>query len=159
MCGGEPRTIGGPEQVKAYERREVDVGMSSIATVLGRKIYKSMDTITRTNHASAEFAVVINEGFWQSLSGEQRAVLTAAADSAGTVASDTIAKIEANAYRQLAEYGAKVVSLTDDELIAWRICSSDVMTEFMSQTGELGHQLMMAYGRLRRDGPSQARKP
>jgi C4-dicarboxylate-binding protein DctP len=158
MCGGEPRTIGGTEQIKAYERQEVDVGMSSIATVLGRKIYKSMDTITRTNHASAEFVVVINESFWQGLSSQQRAILMAAANSADIVASDAIAEIEANADRQLAEYGAKVVSLSDDELVAWRICSSDVLTQFMSQTGEPGQQLMAAYGRLRRDGPLRTRK-
>jgi C4-dicarboxylate-binding protein DctP len=159
MCGSEPRVIGGTEQVKAYESREVDVGMSSITTVLGRKIYKSMDMITRTNHASAEFVVVINEDFWQSLSSQQRAILTAAAESAGIEASGRIAEIEANADRQLAEYGAKVVSLSADELMGCRICSSDVMTQFMSQTGELGQQLMAAYGRLRRDGPLQARKP
>jgi C4-dicarboxylate-binding protein DctP len=159
MCGGEPKTIGGNEQVKAYERQEVDVGMSSMATVLGRKIYKSMDTVTRTNHASAEFVVAINEVFWQSLSTQQKAILTAAANSAGIVASDAIAEVEASADSQLAEYGAKVIYLSDDELLAWRICSSDVMTEFMSQTGELGQQLMVAYGRLRRDGPSQSSKP
>jgi C4-dicarboxylate-binding protein DctP len=159
MCGGEPKDIAGTEQMKAYERNEVDIGMSSVATVLGRKIYKVMDTVTRTNHASAEFVVVINENVWQSLSNQQRAILAGAADSAGIKASDVIAEIEANANRQLAENGAKVVTLSDDELIAWRICSSDVLTEFMSQTGELGQRLMEAYGRLRRDGPSQGRRP
>jgi C4-dicarboxylate-binding protein DctP len=118
-----------------------------------------MDTITRTNHASAEFVVVINEGFWQGLSNQERAILTAAANSADIEASDAIAEIEAYADRQLAEYGAKIVTLSDDELVAWRICSSDVLTQFMSQTGEQGQQLMEAYGRLRRDGPLRSRKP
>lgn len=150
LCGGKPKTIGASDQVKAYEQRQVDVGMSSIATVLARKIFKSMDTITKTNHASAEFVVVINERAWQGLPQELKEIVLDAAHFADTEASEIIAEIEASAYRQLVDqYSAKVVGLTDDQLILWRICTSDVLSDFMERTGKTGQELMQAYGRLK----------
>jgi hypothetical protein len=47
------------------------------------------------------------------------------------------------------EFGVTVTTLTDDELIAWRICSSTVLTDFVERAGDAGQQLMAAYGRLR----------
>jgi TRAP-type C4-dicarboxylate transport system substrate-binding protein len=150
LCGGNPIYIGVNDQIKAYQERRVDIGMSSIATVLEREIYKYMDTITVTNHASAEFVVAINEQVWQALPKDLKDIISEAASLADSEASEIIAGVEAGAYKQLVDrYGVKVVGLTHDELSQWRICTSDVLTDFMDKTASAGQALMRAYGRLR----------
>ena len=47
--------------------------------------------------------------------------------------------------------GAQVVSLSPDDLLLWRICSSDVLSDFMEKTGGQGHRLMAAYAKLLQD--------
>jgi C4-dicarboxylate-binding protein DctP len=150
QCGGKPKDVTLTEVPQIYERREIDVGMHGVVTVASLKLWTVFDTVTRTNHASAQYVVAINDKFWQRLSGQQQAILTEAAHAADIEAVNQIASIEANAYKQIAENGgAKVTGLSDEELMLWRICSSDVLTEFLERAGENGQQLLTAYGRLR----------
>jgi C4-dicarboxylate-binding protein DctP len=159
-CGGQPKDIGGPEQAKAYEKREVDVGMAPISAVAGRKLWRSMNTITRTNHASVQFVVVINEKYWQSLPADQRAILAGAARAADIEARSIEIEDEANAYKELAkDGGVKIVSLTDDELQCWRVCSSDLLEWFLQKAGPSGLKLMQAYGRMRKEPGSDSTPP
>ncbi len=150
-CGGIPKDIRGEAAEKAYENREVDVGMNSLTSAVGRKMGRFMDTITRTNHASMYFVVVINEKYWQSLTAEQRTVLSAAALSADAAAREITAEIEGKANKELAEgQGFKIADLTDDELRRWRVCSSEVLERFVEKAGPDGQELMLAYGRMRK---------
>ncbi len=149
-CGAIPKDIPATDQAKAYEAGGVDVGSTAISSYLGRKLYRFMDTVTRTNHAYVEFVVVINEKFWAGLTESQRSILTSAADAAGRLASDRVMEIENTVYTELEKrFGVKVVNLTTDELISWRICSSDVVSAFLDRAGQPGQELMEAYGRQR----------
>ena len=124
--------------------------MTGIVTVVGRGLWRYMDTLTRTNQASMQALVVINEQFWEKMSPDYRAIIVAAAQLADAEARDIVSKIEADAYKELAAgKGVKIVDLTDDELVLWRICSSDVLQEFMNRGGQAGQDLMVAYGRLK----------
>jgi C4-dicarboxylate-binding protein DctP len=151
LCGGQPKDIPATEQPRAYEKGEVDVGMTSISAVMARKLWRSMNTITRTGHAISNFVVVINEKFWMGLSEKQKTLIASAAAIADTEAAEFVVRFEADAHKKLTEDGVKVVTLTDDQLQLWRICSSDVLSQFMEKSGELGEKLMAAYGRLQQD--------
>jgi C4-dicarboxylate-binding protein DctP len=149
-CGGAPKDIPATEQARAYEQGGVDIGSTSISTYFGRGLYRWMKTVTRTNHAYVEFVVTINEAFWQSLTDSQRVLISEAARASDRQASDRVLEIEATIYKQLEkDFGVTVTTLTDDELIAWRICSSEVLTDFVERAGDAGQALMAAYGRLR----------
>jgi C4-dicarboxylate-binding protein DctP len=149
-CGGQHKDIGGPAQAKAYETHAVEVGMAGVGIMMARKLFQFMPTVTRTNHATVEDVAVINEAFWQKLSEKHKAILLAAAKEADAEAARLIAEIEATAYRTLTENKlADVVKLTPDQVLLWRICSSDVLADFMDRSGVLGRQLIIAYGRLR----------
>lgn len=152
LCGGQPKDIPATLQQKAYSTGEVDVGMTSITAVMARKLFQSMNTITRTGHAISNFVVVVNEKFWQSLSSGQRAILNAAAIIADKEAADRLAEFEEAAYRQLTEKeGVKVVTLSKEELQLWRICSSDVLSGFVEKARDPGESLIKAYAKLRQD--------
>ncbi len=149
-CGGLPKDIPGPKLEKAFEAHEAGMAMTAIGTVLGRNLWRYFDTITRTNHASVQFAAVINEAFWQRLSLEQRALIEEAALDADDEARRAISEVEAKTYKELAEgKGMKIIELTQDELRLWRICSSDVLQQFLDRSGPLGEDLLRAYGRMR----------
>lgn len=149
-CGGHPRDIGGSEQEAAYKKHEVDIGMAGISTVVGRKLWHDMSIITRTNHASVQFVVAINEKFWQGLSKDSQEIILKAAAAADEETRAIISDIEAKSYQELEAKNVKVVSLTDEELQLWRICSTDVLLQWLQKAGEAGHELMVAYGRMRK---------
>jgi C4-dicarboxylate-binding protein DctP len=148
-CGGMPKDIGGEAQENAYESRLVDIGMTGISIVMQRRLWRFMNTVTRTNHGTVEGVAVINEKFWQRLSAAHKDLILEASLTANKEAAETLERIEATAYRELAGKGVKIVDLSDDELLQWRICSSDVLTNFLQRAGALEQRLISLYGRLR----------
>jgi TRAP-type C4-dicarboxylate transport system substrate-binding protein len=148
-CGGIPKKVKLTDMLSVYERHEVEIGMHPVTVVAGFKLWTVFDKLTKTHHASAQFVVAINEQTWQSLSEGQRAIITEAARAAEIEATDHVGSDEAAAYRQIAEDGRLTVeSLTEEELMRWRICSSDVLAEYVNHSGSLGGELIAAYGRL-----------
>jgi C4-dicarboxylate-binding protein DctP len=148
-CGGTPKDIGSAAQEKAYETHVVDIGMTGISIVVERKLWRFMNIITRTNHARVEGAAVINEKFWQRLSEAHKKMIVAASQAADKEAADLVANVEATAYKSLADKGTKITELSQDELLLWRVCSSDVLAKFVEKNGDLEQKLLSAYGRLR----------
>jgi C4-dicarboxylate-binding protein DctP len=150
-CGGIPAIINAGEQLAALEDGRVDMLMTGVSGVPARHLWKGTDTITRTDHAAVEMLVVINEGVWQGLSGQHKVIAIEAARKAEKTIRDEISKIEADAYTFAREKGMKVYELTPDQVAEWRACSAPVLEAFMMSSGELAHQLMGAYGKLRTD--------
>jgi C4-dicarboxylate-binding protein DctP len=148
-CGGNPKDVAAEAQENAYETRLVDMGMTGISIVMQRRLWRFMNTVTRTNHASVEGVAVINEKFWQSLTAAHKELILSASHAANKEAAGVLEQIEAIAYRELVGKGVKIVDLTDDELLQWRICSSDVLTNFLQNGGALEQRVISAYGRLR----------
>jgi TRAP-type C4-dicarboxylate transport system substrate-binding protein len=148
-CGGIPKKIKLTDMPNVYERHEVEIGMHAVTVVAGFKLWTVFDKLTKTHHASAQYVVAINEKTWQSLSEGQRAIITEAARAVEIEATDHAGGDDAAAYQQIANDGRlKVEALTDEELMLWRICSSDVLAEYVAHSGELGGELIAAYGRL-----------
>jgi C4-dicarboxylate-binding protein DctP len=154
QCGGLPKDVAGPDIEKAAETREIDIATSSISVVSGRQLWRYWDTVTRTNHTSVHFVAVIGSKFWDSLAAEDRALLNAAALATDADAQRIAADLEANAYIELASTrNMKIVELSKEELQLWRICSSEVLQDYLDKSGPLGEALMQAYGRLQLEAP------
>ncbi|SDW75570.1 C4-dicarboxylate-binding protein DctP [Albimonas donghaensis] len=142
--GGAPTMISGSEQYLAYQRGTVDIGMTGVSGVKSRSLWEVMDTITVTNHADIEFIVVVNTEWWEGLTDEQRAILTAAADKADAHVRDAMAGIEAEAYEAAEANGMTVYRPSEAELAAWREASQPVYDAFTAKAGDLGAKLMDA---------------
>jgi C4-dicarboxylate-binding protein DctP len=151
VCGGIPMVVPSSKMFQTAKDGTIDMVMTGIASVETRELWKVLDTVTRTEHAALEYAVVINEEVWQSLGGEHKAVITAAGRKVERELRDTIADIEAKAYAFVRSKGMKVYDLTPNEVAEWRACSAEVMDEFMNTAGETGRRLLDAYGKLRTD--------
>jgi C4-dicarboxylate-binding protein DctP len=150
-CGGIPVVVPSSKVYQAAKEGTVDMVMSGITMVDSRELWKVMDTVTRTEHAALEFAVVINEKVWQTIGDKHKAIMVTAARKAERELRDTIAAIEAKSYSFARSKGMKIHDLTPNEVAEWRACSADVMVEFMRTTGETGRRLMESYGKLRTD--------
>lgn len=162
LCGGIPKDVAANQQPVAYANGMVDVGMTSITAVMARDLYKAMNTITKTGHASSNFVVVVNEKFWRSLRKDQRAILQEVAELADKEAARNLIEFEDAAYKELEGKGVKVVSLTSRELNLWRACSHNVLTGFLGKAGQAGETLIQAYAKLRQDpccNPVKERDP
>jgi TRAP-type C4-dicarboxylate transport system substrate-binding protein len=151
LCGGIPKDVAANQQPVAYATGVVDVGMTSITAVMARELYKAMDTITRTGHAASNFVVVVNEKFWRSLRNDQRAILQQAAETSDREAARSLIEFEDAAFKELEDKGVKLVLLTSRELKLWRVCSSNVLIDFLGKAGQPGATLIQAYANLRKD--------
>jgi len=143
-AGGKPTLMSGSEQYLGYKLGTVDIGMTGVSGVKSRKLWEVMDTITVTNHADIEFIVIANEKFWQGLTDEQRAIITAAADKADATVRDAMSKIEQEAYEAAKANGMKIYTPSEAELAEWRKTAEPVLDQYKADAGELGAKLLTA---------------
>lgn len=141
VLGGDPVVISGSEQVLAYERGVVDVGMAGITSVKDRKIYEVMNTVTMTNHAVIEFVVIINEAVYQSLSPEHQTILREAAQKVEAEHRAAYALVEAEAL-EFVRGKMNVVELSPEDVAKWKEAMLPVVDEYISRAGELGSKLI-----------------
>jgi C4-dicarboxylate-binding protein DctP len=147
--GGSPTLISGSEQYLAYQRGTVDAGMTGVSGVKSRKLWQVMDWITVTNHADIEFVVLINEKFWQGLTDQQRAIITTAGRNAELAVRDEMSRIEEEAYQAAKDNGMQVQTLVTEQIDAWRAATQPVVDQYLSQSGDLGKQILEAAEELR----------
>jgi C4-dicarboxylate-binding protein DctP len=150
-CGGTPLVVSASKQLQAFKDGTVDMLTTGIASIESRGLWKELDTVTRTEHAALEFAVVINEKVWQSLRDDRKAIIVAAGKKVERELRQRMADVEARAFAFARSKGMKVYDLTPNEVAEWRACSADVMAEYMSKAGDTARRLMEAYGKLRTD--------
>ena len=150
-CGGLPKIMSITKVHDALNDGTIDVVMTGIVAVETRGLWQIADTITRTNHASIEFLVIVNERTWQKLSDRQQAIVLSAAKKAERDVRQKSVKLEEKTYEFARSKGMKVRDLTPDQVAEWRACSAEVVDSFMASGGELNRQLLVAYGKLRTD--------
>ena len=126
-CGGLPKIMSITKVHDAFNAGTIDVVMTGIVAVGTRGLWQVADTITRTNHASIEFLVIVNERTWQKLSDRQQAIILSAAKKAERDARQKSLKLEEKAYEFARSKGMKVRDLTPDQVAEWRACSAEVV--------------------------------
>jgi C4-dicarboxylate-binding protein DctP len=151
LCGGTPQILSITKVLDAFKDGAIDVAMTGVLSAETRDLWKVSDTITRTDHASMEWLVIMNEKSWQALTDRQRAVIQAAAERAERDVREKSAKLEEKSWEWARNKGMKVYDLTPDQVAEWRACSADVLEAYMNREGELIRQLLGAYGKLRTD--------
>ncbi len=147
-AGGAPTLISGSEQFLAYQRGTVDIGMTGVSGVKSRKLWDVMDTITVTNHADIEFVVVVNQKWWEGLSGEHQKIIGEAAALAEADVRDRVTAIEADAFKAAKENGMTVYTPSDAEIDEWKAISQSVYDGYRQKAGKLGAMLLDAAGKL-----------
>ena len=81
----------------------------------------------------------------------QRDAIAKAAAEAERELWDGLARADEEADTFARSKGMKVVELSSFDLAEWRACSAPVVDSFMADAGQLGHELLKQYGRMRAD--------
>lgn len=144
--GGAPTLTSGSEQFLAYQRGTVDAGMTGIGSVKSRKLYEVMDVVTRSEHAKIEFLMLINDGVWDSLSGDEQAVMTECGLASEASLRESIAAIEADAAEDTISKGKEVIEMTDADRAEWKAAAQPVVDAYLANSGELGKAVLAAIG-------------
>jgi len=142
--GGAPTLTSGSEQFLAYQRGTVDAGMTGIGSVKSRKLYEVMDVVTRSEHAKIEFLMLINDGVWGTLSGDEQATMTECGQISEANLRNSIAAIEADAAADTIARGKEVVEMTDADRAAWKAAAQPVVDAYLANSGELGQKVLKA---------------
>lgn len=150
-CGGKPRLVSAPETYKVLENKAADSSMTGILSLKERELWRVTNTVTKLRYSEILFVIVINEKSWQRLSEDQKELITDAAERVEQSIWRWYFLLDADTYALAQEKGLKIQELTPDDISDWRICSSVIMESFMTDAGEVGEQLMNAYGKLRAD--------
>lgn len=151
LCGAEGILVSGSKQKEAYETGKVDMGFTGITGVDSRELWQVSDTVTKTHHSVIEFVVIINGKIWRSLSESDRQLITNASLKVEEELRESYAAIEETAYKFATEKEMRIVELGPNDVADWRVCSADMLFDFLNTAGELGQRMMDAYGKLRMD--------
>jgi C4-dicarboxylate-binding protein DctP len=158
-CGGRPTMLAAAKTHEAFKDSTIDMAMGAVPLVTNRKLWEVSDTITQTEHSPIEYFLIVNERTWTALSPSHRTIISEAGRTAERKIRSAVAEIEAQTLDFAREKGMKVQQLTPDQVAEWRVCSADLIDEYMRRNAELGRQLMAAYGRLRTDPCCSAGPP
>jgi TRAP-type C4-dicarboxylate transport system substrate-binding protein len=148
-CGGIPSTLPIEDINGALKEGRVTATIAGIAALHTRELWKVADNITRTLHAPLEFLLFINERTWQSLSPEHRALIGLVARAVERETRDRLAEFQAKGYAFAASKGMKIQDLTPDQVAEWRVCTAEMLAQYMERNGDLARRLMSAYAKLR----------
>jgi TRAP-type C4-dicarboxylate transport system substrate-binding protein len=129
----------------------VNATVTSVASVKNYELWKRTHFLSDIRHSVNMLAAVINEDTWQTLSDVEKAALSEAARRAETRAWEAFQKTEEDIYAFARAKAMTVEEPGADDLVAWRACSSPILESFMARTGNAGHAIMGAYGKLRTD--------
>jgi C4-dicarboxylate-binding protein DctP len=158
-CGGTAQIISITKTLDALKDGTVDLGMTGVLSAETRHLWQGSDTITRTDIASMEWLIVMNERSWQSLTDSQRDAIATAARRAERDIREKSTQLEERSWQWARDKGMRIVELTPDQVAEWRACSAEVLEAYLSEGGELVRKLMAAYGKLRADPCCSAGPP
>ncbi|MEM7774875.1 MAG: TRAP transporter substrate-binding protein DctP [Pseudomonadota bacterium] len=151
LCGGTGFRIPGSKQHKALADNKVDMGITGVAGVISRDLWKVSDTITQTDHSVIEFLVIINSALWSRLSPQDRSLIQQAGLTAEKELRDKFAAVEERAYLFAKSKKMSIFRLEQNDIFIWRACSAQMLIDFMDRAGTLGQRMLKAYGALRLD--------
>jgi C4-dicarboxylate-binding protein DctP len=158
-CGGVPQILSITKVHNAFKEDTIDLAMTGILSAETRDLWQVSDTVTRTDIASMEWFIIMNEKSWRALTDRQRAVFQAAARRAERDVREKSARLEEKSWQWARNKAIKVHDLTPDQVAEWRACSAEVIETYMKNGGDLGEKLMAAYGKLRADPCCSAGPP
>lgn len=149
LCGGKPQVISGSKMLDALTAGKVDSVMTGVLGIPERELWRETQYVNRVRQSAILFLVIINEKVWQGLSPARQALMQAEARKVEDQYWADFARLEQEAYRFAAEKGMAVKEMTGDDLMEWRLCSSDLVERFVDRLGDTAGRLMSAYGKLR----------
>ena len=136
QIGGNPQKMALGEVYQALQTGAIDAQENTWSNIWSSKFYEVQDYVMETNHGYVGYLVAVNPDFWQSLPNDIRVGLEevlAEVTVWGNAQSETI---NAEGRQKVAATGrTTILTLTTDELAAWRTAMHPVWEMFVDDIG------------------------
>jgi tripartite ATP-independent transporter DctP family solute receptor len=114
--GANPTPLPFPELYAALEQGAVDGQENPIPTINSAKLYEVQKHMVLTAHQYNPQSVVISKKFWETLSADEKKVVTNAALESAKFQRETARNLEASLLANLKKNGMQVTQLSDAEM-------------------------------------------
>jgi C4-dicarboxylate-binding protein DctP len=140
--GANPQKMAFSEVYQALQTGVVDGQENTWSNIYSQKFYEVQKTIATTNHGVIDYMVVTNAKWWEGLPADVRKGLSEALAEATKFGNDLAGELNERDRKRIVEAGkAKVVTLSKDDVAAWRKAMHPVWKKF---EGEIGADLIAA---------------
>ena len=140
--GANPQKMAFAEVYQALQTGVVDGQENTWSNIYSQKFHEVQKTIANTNHGVIDYMVVTNAKWWEGLPADIRKGLSEAMAEATKYTNDLANELNERDRKRIVEAGkAKVVTLSKDDVAAWRKAMLPVWEKF---EGDIGRDLIGA---------------
>jgi C4-dicarboxylate-binding protein DctP len=140
--GANPQKMAFSEVYQALQTGVVDGQENTWSNIYSQKYHEVQKTIATTNHGVIDYMVVTNAKWWDGLPADVRKGLSEAMAEATRYGNGIANDYNERDRKRIIEAGkAKVVTLSKDDIAAWRKAMEPVWKKF---EGEIGKDLIQA---------------
>jgi len=134
--GGSPQKMAFSEVYQALQTGTVDAQENSWSNIYASKFYEVQPYAMETNHGYIGYFVAVNRDFWESLPGDLRTGLEEILAEVTVWGNARAADINREDRQRVADSGStEIITLTDEELAAWRAVMRPVWDQFRDAIG------------------------
>lgn len=134
--GANPQKMAFSEVYQALQTGVVDGQENTWSNIYSQKFHEVQKTIAETNHGVIDYMVVTNAKWWDGLPADVRKGLSEAMDEATRHANTLADDLNKRDRKRIEEAGkAKIVTLSKDDLAAWRKTMEPVWKKFEADIG------------------------
>jgi tripartite ATP-independent transporter DctP family solute receptor len=142
--GANPTPLPFPELYSALEQKAVDGQENPVATIQGAKLYEVQKYMTITNHQYNPQSVVMSKKFWDSLSADEKKIVSDAAHESAKYQREQSRAASAGILEQLKKEGMQVTELPPAEIAKMREKMKPVIAKHSAGVGEATVKAVMA---------------
>lgn len=113
--GANPVPMAFTELFTALEQRVVDGQENPVGNVVGNKMFEVQKYLTQTGHVYNASPFLISEKFWETLSDEEKDIITKAADEAMKYQRELNTQEDEDMFKQLEEEGMVITELSNED--------------------------------------------
>lgn len=126
--GANPTPMNFSEVYIGLQQNTIDAQENPYEVIVSNRLYEQQDYVVETNHLPHLISLIVNEGFYASLSDEDQEILRKAQESAQSYAREASDERIAERIREIEESGTQILSL-DEETKAAMIAACEPVYE------------------------------
>lgn len=126
--GTSPTPMNFSEVYIGLQQNTIDAQENPYEVIVSNRLYEQQDYVVETNHLPHLISLIVNEGFYASLSDEDQEILRKAQESAQSYAREASDERIAERIREIEESGTQILSL-DEETKAAMIAACEPVYE------------------------------
>ena len=135
--GANPQKMAFSEVYQALQTGAIDGAENPYSNLYSQKFFEVQKYITESNHGVLDYMVVTNTEFWNGLPDDVRAELEKIMGEVTTAVNKMANDINERDKKRIAESGSsEILTLTKDQVSAWRKAMAPVWTKFEGEIGK-----------------------